>query len=100
MSSHVPALPEQWRTVDAVPLPDVARAANLTRRDLLNAVDRGYLHTVPGRVGWRGALYLPRAEIEAVFTGLAIAAASGLSFSYALRAALALPTLSGARIAA
>jgi len=93
VSIPVAILSDEWATAEAVPLPDVARAANAARRDLQNAVSRGYLHPVPGRVGKYGAVLLPRDEIEAVFTAVAIAAAAGIVFATALRVALAGATL-------
>jgi len=93
VSIPVANLCDEWATAEAVPLPDVARAANATPRDLQNAVHRGYLHPVPGRVGKYGAVLLPRDEIEAVFTAVAIAAAAGIVFATALRVALAGATL-------
>lgn len=75
---------------DVVPLPTVARVANVPPMDLHNAVRRGHLHPV-GRVttaSGRPAL-ITREEAVSVLMASALAVAAGIVFSSALRAVLA-----------
>jgi len=88
--------PRDWG--ETVPLPELARVADVSSDDLYNAIRRGLLD--PG--GTPGKRYrpimVPKDQATSVLMAAAISVASGVVFTTALRVVLAGATLAGARL--